>query len=101
MTGISELKWWIYLIRCPDGSLYTGIALDVDKRFAEHLEGSTKSAKFLRGKSPLELVLKQKIGTRSQALKLEIYIKKQKKEVKEKMLIDPLFLKKIIKAVVL
>jgi len=76
-----EGTWFLYLIRCKDGSLYTGITTDVDRRFAEHQSG--KGAKYLRGKTPLTLVFQQKIGSRSAALKAEASIKKLSKVEKE------------------
>ena len=68
--------WSIYLIRCGDGSLYTGIATDVDRRLAEHLSQGPKSAKYLRGRLPLEIVYRKEIGTRSEASKEELRIKR-------------------------
>jgi putative endonuclease len=65
----------VYLIRCRDGSLYTGIATDVARRLAEHEEGA-KGAKYLRGKGPLTLVFEQEIGNRSLASKIESRIKR-------------------------
>jgi len=76
-----EVTWFLYLIRCKDGALYTGITTDVDRRFAEHQSG--KGAKYLRGKAPLTLVFQQKIGSRSAALKAEASIKKLSKADKE------------------
>lgn len=70
-----ESIWSVYLIRCGDGSLYTGIATDVDRRFAEHLSQGPKSAKYLRGRLPLEIVYRREIGTRSEASKEELRIK--------------------------
>jgi len=70
----SKGPWFLYLIRCKGGALYTGITTDVDRRFAEHQAG--KGAKYLRGKAPLTLVFQQKIGSRSAALKAEAAIKK-------------------------
>ncbi|MBT8330889.1 MAG: GIY-YIG nuclease family protein, partial [Deltaproteobacteria bacterium] len=49
-------NWYVYMLRCCDGSLYTGIATDVERRFAEHQSNS--GAKYLRGRGPLALVLK-------------------------------------------
>jgi len=77
----SGATWFLYLIRCKDGTLYTGITTDVDRRFAEHQTG--KGAKYLRGKAPLTLVFQQKIGSRSAALKTEALIKKLSKTDKE------------------
>ena len=80
----NEVEWFLYLIRCKGGQLYTGIATHVERRFAEHQSG--KGAKYLRGKAPLELVFQKKIGSRSEALKIEASIKKWPKADKEKMI---------------
>lgn len=72
---MGESIWSLYLIRCGDGSLYTGIATDIDRRFEEHLAQGPKSAKYLRGKLPLKIVYRQKIGNRSAATKEELRIK--------------------------
>ena len=71
----------MYMVRCFQGSLYTGISTDVRRRFAEHQRG--KGAKYLRGKGPLQLVYQQSIGSRSDALKAEARIKKLSKTEKE------------------
>lgn len=73
--------WQLYLVRCADGSLYTGIATDVERRFAEHQAG--KGAKYLRGRGPLQLVYRQAAGDRSQALRLERAVKALRKTDKE------------------
>jgi len=77
-------EWFIYLIRCRNGHLYTGISTDVARRFAEHEAG--KGAKYLRGKGPLELVYQKRIGTRSEALKAEIKVKNMPRSAKENMI---------------
>ncbi len=82
-------SWWIYLIRCRDNSLYTGITTDVNKRFQTHRESSIGAAKYLRGRGPLELVFKREIGNRSFASKLELKVKKLRKEQKENLIKDP------------
>jgi putative endonuclease len=79
-----NIEWSLYLVRCKGGHLYTGIATDVERRFAKHQSG--KGAKYLRGKNPLELVFQQKIGSRSEALKIEALIKKWPKADKEKII---------------
>jgi len=83
MPSSSE-SWYIYLIRCNSGQLYTGITTDVARRFSEHEQG--KGAKFLRGKSPLTLVFSECVGDRSEALKLEIKIKKMGRSNKEALI---------------
>ena len=75
--------WFLYLIRCKDGSLYTGITTDVKRRFEEHQGKDGKGSKYLRGRAPLQLVLKKKIGNRSLALKIENRVKKMPRTGKE------------------
>jgi putative endonuclease len=71
------------MVRCRDGSLYTGIATDIARRFAEHQSGM--GAKYLRGRTPLILVYKKRIGSRSLALTIERIIKRMPKERKERI----------------
>jgi putative endonuclease len=73
------------MIRCADGSLYTGITTNADRRFSEHQGQGPKSAKYLRGKGPLELVFTAAAGTRSEATRLELRLKKCAKATKEKL----------------
>ena len=68
--------WYLYMVRCANGHLYTGITTDVARRFSEHQSGSSKSAKFLRGKGPLTLAYSETVGSHSDALKREIALKK-------------------------
>ena len=68
-----EEIWYLYILRCRDGSLYTGITTDVPRRLAAHREG--KGAKYTRGRGPLELVHQETCGTHSQALRRELEIK--------------------------
>lgn len=81
-------KWSVYLVRCKDDSLYAGVALDVDRRLEEHREGK-RGAKYLRGRAPLELVLKRELGDRSLALKVELRIKKLSRKAKENLIENP------------
>jgi len=82
---MQEKIWSLYLIRCIDNSLYCGITNDVSRRFKEHQNMGAKTAKYLRGKGPLQLVFKQELGNRSKALKIEALLKKLKKSEKEKI----------------
>ena len=76
--------WKLYIIRCGDGTLYTGITTDVDKRFTAHSSG--KGAKYTRGRTPLELVYQEECGDHSMALKREAEIKKLSRKEKEKLI---------------
>jgi len=73
---MSESCWSVYIIRCGDGSLYTGIATDVERRFGEHVSQGPKAAKYLRGRLPLEIIYRREIGSRSEASKEELRIKR-------------------------
>lgn len=64
----------LYIVRCADGTLYTGIATDVDKRLTEH-ESSPRGAKYLRGRGPLKIVFSEVVGDRASALQLEYRVK--------------------------
>ena len=77
-------QWFVYILRCSDGTLYTGITTDVEKRFAAHSSG--KGAKYTRGRGPLELVYCDECGDHSAALKREAQIKKLSREEKEKLI---------------
>ena len=68
------MSWYVYMLRCGDGTLYTGITDDVPKRLAAHRAG--KGAKYTRGRRPLELVYMEEQPDKSAALRREIQIKK-------------------------
>jgi len=78
--------WFLYMIRCGNGNLYTGITTDVGRRFREHAHEPKKAARALRGKGPLKLVFRKKIGPRSGALKEEYRVKQLSRADKEKLL---------------
>jgi putative endonuclease len=81
--------WYLYVIRCGDGSLYTGITTDVERRFAEHASGGPKAAKYVRGRGPVELELQVEVGDRPLASRLEYRVKGLTKAEKEKLLLHP------------
>ena len=74
VPGVKHLSWYVYMLRCGDGTLYTGITDDVPKRLAAHRAG--KGAKYTRGRGPLELAYTEELPDKSAALKREIEIKK-------------------------
>ena len=73
------------MVRCRDGSLYTGITTDVARRFAEHQASNGTGAKYLRGRRPLMLVFQTELGSRSLALSVESKVKKLSKGRKEEL----------------
>ena len=93
------LDWHLYLVRCRDGSLYTGITTNVARRFAEHQGNRGAGAKYLRGREPLVLVFQKKLGNRSLALGVESKVKKLSKARKEELIITGKRIDEIIKQV--
>ncbi len=72
--------WFVYVLLCQDGSLYTGISPDPEKRFEQHLSG--KGAKYTRSHKPVKIVYQEKFKSRSEALKREAEIKGWRRERK-------------------
>ena len=87
MSNNKVNNWFLYLIRCKHGRLYTGITTDVERRFEEHKSSNKKGSKYLRGKAPLKLVMKKKIGSKSLALKIEAKVKRLSK-IKKELLVE-------------
>jgi putative endonuclease len=65
--------WFVYVVRCDDGTLYTGISRDVGARIAKHNQG--KGARYTRGRGPVALVHKERKSSHSAALRREAAIK--------------------------
>jgi putative endonuclease len=78
-------SWQVYIVRCADATLYTGIARDVDKRIDEH-NHSRLAARYTRARRPVVLVYSEVCDTRSEALRREIAIKKLSRRDKEQLL---------------
>lgn len=79
-----DKKWYLYILRCGDGTLYTGITTDVEARFAQHQCG--RGAKYTRGRGPLELVYREECEDHSHALKRELAIKAMPRQEKQKLI---------------
>ena len=80
------MKYYVYILRCGDGSLYTGSTNDPEKRLAAHRSG--KGAKYTRARLPLELVHLEEYNSKSEALSREYAVKQLSREEKFR-LIDP------------
>ncbi|HXV26628.1 MAG TPA: GIY-YIG nuclease family protein [Candidatus Paceibacterota bacterium] len=68
------MPWFVYILRCGDGTLYTGIATDVQRRLAEHRKNA--GARYTRGRGPFRVVYRERVSGRSTALKREAAIKR-------------------------
>ena len=72
----SKTVWWVYIIRTVDDRLYSGVSIDVDRRFREHQTGGVRAAKYLKAHRPLTLVFSLPVGSRSLAQKVEYHLKR-------------------------
>lgn len=80
--------WFVYVVQCGDGSLYTGIATDVERRLEEHRAGPPRGARYLRGRRPLRVVFARQVGPRALALRVEHRLKRLSRERKRRLLSD-------------
>ena len=74
MAERPEKPWWLYILRCADGTLYTGITCDLERRLAAHNSG--RGARYTRGRRPVELVYQEPCPDHSAALRREMAVKR-------------------------
>ena len=79
-----EKCWQLYILRCGDGTLYTGIAVDAERRLVMHQKGT--GAKYTRGRGPLQMVYCENCGSHSEALKREYAVKRLTHAEKERLI---------------
>jgi putative endonuclease len=77
---------WVYIIECADGSFYTGYTTDVERRVREHDRG--EGAKYTRGRTPVELVHRERFDSKSAAMSREHEIKQLSRTEKEQLVGD-------------
>ncbi len=75
------MKYFVYIVKCSDGTLYTGIATNVQRRVEEH-NGSDKGAKYTKARRPVSLLYQEECGNRSTASKREYAIKQLSRKQK-------------------
>ena len=86
-----ETSWELYILRCGDGTLYTGIARDAEKRLEVHRSG--KGAKYTRGRGPLQIVYRERCPDHGTALRREYAIKQLSRDKKERLILQSASLK--------
>lgn len=74
---------WVYVVRCDDGTFYTGYTTDVERRVAEHNDGT--GAKYTRGRGPVDLVHAERYRTRSAAMRREAALKALDRHEKQRL----------------
>ncbi len=89
--------WYLYIIRCYDGSLYTGISTSIGRRFAEHQRTGRGRVEVSKRQGALTLVFQTRLGSRSLALQVESRVKKLSKVRKEKLVGVPGYLDEIVR----
>lgn len=82
--GLIPMAYWVYIARCADGTLYTGMTTDTARREEEHNSG--KGAKYTRSRRPVRLVYREECADKSAALKRECAIKKLTRKEKLRLL---------------
>jgi putative endonuclease len=82
---VAEGEYSVYIVRCGDGSLYTGIAIDVERRMTEH-ETGPRGSRYLRGRGPLRLEFVQRVGDRGVATRIEYRVKRCDRQQKEQLI---------------
>ncbi|MCU0843874.1 MAG: GIY-YIG nuclease family protein [Spirochaetes bacterium] len=93
-----EKEYWIYMLECENGALYTGYTTDIDRRLREH-RGGSRRARFTAGFKPVRIAACWKLsGTRGEALKVEAFIKGMSRIGKEALVAKPEDLRKMIVA---
>lgn len=92
---MSGESWTVYMLRCCDGSLYTGIATDVSRRVAEHEQGP-RGSRYLRGRGPLQLVFQWEVEGRSLASRAEHRIKALSRLDKERLIARPARMRELL-----
>lgn len=83
----SGAAWAVYMVRCADGSLYTGISVEVTRRVAEHNSSDQLGARYTRTRRPVELVYCEAVSSRSAASRREREIKRLPRQKKEALLL--------------
>lgn len=84
METDSPTPWFVYILRCADGSLYTGITLDIDRRCRQHNAGT--ASRYTRCRLPTRIVYRETQTTRSAALKRESAIKRLRRREKDALI---------------
>jgi putative endonuclease len=84
-SSLAPLPWLVYILRCVDDTLYTGITTDITRRIHEHNTDNKVGSKYARVRRPVRLVYQETYASRSEASKREAAIKKLSRQEKEKL----------------
>jgi len=82
----AKVEWWVYLLKCRDGTLYTGITTDVERRLAQHNAGT--ASKYTRSRRPVSVVYREPAKGHGTALRRELAIKKLSRAAKDVLVLS-------------
>lgn len=82
----SRAEWYVYMVRCADATLYTGIARDVQRRVQEHNENNRLAARYTRTRRPVQLVYQEQHDSRATAAHREAVIKRLSRVQKDHLI---------------
>lgn len=79
-------SWYVYILRCADGTFYTGITTEVERRVGEHNAGGALGARYTRARRPVTLCYSEELPSRAEAARREAAIKKLPRTAKERLM---------------
>jgi len=80
------MRWYVYILECKDGTFYTGLTSNIERRLKEHSIDNKRGSKYTRGRRPVKLIYQEEFTTRSLALKRELGIKSWGRSKKQKLI---------------
>lgn len=89
MATASTQNWFVYIVRCADQSLYTGVTTDIERRVLEHNTCDKKGARYTRARRPVTLFYTETLESRATACQREAEIKRLPKAAKEQLASEP------------
>jgi putative endonuclease len=86
VNRVSDVNWSVYILRCADGSLYTGVARDLQRRLRQHNGELVGGARYTAGRRPVALVWSETLASRGDAQRREAMIKRMSRSEKESLI---------------
>ncbi len=86
VAPVIDSSWFVYILRCADGTLYTGITTDPERRLREHNQDDRLGARYTRARRPLELAYREQAASRAAASRREAAIKRMSRRAKQRLI---------------
>lgn len=91
-----DSRWYVYMVKCSDGSLYTGVTSDVARRLTEHVRRGARSARYTRSHPVVGLAMLWRAKSRGEALSLEWHIHHSSRTTKEELVKTPALANRLV-----